>query len=232
MAAKAGDNRKAEELRRLLFFDHVGAIMNIDAQIAAQEAKVKAIRGDRKKAIGLAKSHGIMAKTIEFAIEAQTAQDPKAFVDGFIHNGEILEWCGLFPGFQADLFADRMPHDERIQKAGELAGYTNRPRESGYAPDSPEAQTWLKAYDSAQKSRNENLAEALEAANAPAPAVKGRGGRKPKAKAGQPLDGETPDDAKQAANDDKPATPTPPKPDDDKTNAEKEAERQAAAGFH
>lgn len=227
-SAEIGDNRKAELLRRIAFFDDVGNVMNIDGKIAAQEARVKELRNDRKKAIGLAKSRGHMAKTIEFAIAAQSAQDPKAFVDNFLHNGEVLEWCGMFPGFQSDLFKDRMPQDERLQKAGELAGLTNRDRVSGYAGGSHEDQVWLKAYDAAQKDRTENLAAALEAASAPAPApVKGKGGRPPKIKAGLPLNGDTPDSAKAAANQN--GAPKPPKPDDEKTNAEREQERQAEA---
>lgn len=234
-SAEIGDNRKAELLRRIAFFDDVGNVMNIEGKIASAKARVTELNNDRKKAIGLAKSRGHKAETIGFAIAAQTAKDPKAFVDKYVHNGEVLEWCGLFPGFQPDLFADRAPQDERLQKAGELAGLTSRERSSGYAPGSQEDQAWLAAYDAAAKERTEFLAEALEAAAAPsAPAAaKGRGGRPPKVKAGAPLNGETPDSAKAAANDDKPKPPKPPAADEDGlTNSEKEAKRQAEAAFH
>lgn len=197
MAAKAGDNsKKLEEQRKVLFFDHCSKRMAIDAKLAE-------LREDRKKATGLAKADGIAAKSLDFAITAMTAQDEQAFVDGYIHNGEILEWCGMFPGFQSDLLRDRMPADERIDKAGELAGLTNRPRESGYAADSRETQIWLKAYDRARKSSADNLANAMEAAEKAR--QKGTAATKKKAaksKAGAPLTGDTPDSAKSADNDD------------------------------
>lgn len=99
----------------------------------------------------------------------------------------------------------------------------------GYAPDSSEDQAWLAAYDVAAKDRTEFLAEALEAATAPSAPAK-KPGRPKKAKAGSPLDGDTPDDAKKAAN----QNGAPPKPisDEELTNAEKEAARQAEAAFH
>lgn len=236
MAAKAGDNRKAEEQRKVLFFTHVEKRMAIDA-------KISELREDRKKATGLAKADGIKSKRLDKAIAGMTCQDEQAFLDEYVADGEVLEWLGMFPGFQADMFKDRMPSDERVERAGALAGYANQPRESGYAADSKETQIWLKAYDRAAKSRADNLADAMEAAEKAR--QKGTAATKKKAaksKAGAPLNGETPDDAKQAANQNgqlKENPPRPPKPgeanarpDDDKTNAEREQERQDAAAFH
>jgi hypothetical protein len=229
MAAKKtspapGDNIKAEENRKVLFFDHAGKLMRLDEQLGE-------LREQRKKQTGLAKADGIKAATLAFAIESMKALDEQKVVDKYIENGEVLDWLGLIPGFQPDLFKNRMPQDEKIAKAGECAGLTGKPRESGYGPSSREEQTWLAAFDAADKLRKERLADALEQAEKNRQtSTKATKAKAAKSKAGQPLDGDTPDSVK-VANDDKPATPTPPRPDDDEglTNSEKEARRQAEA---
>jgi hypothetical protein len=64
----------------------------------------------------------------------------------YVRHGEILEWLGMIPSFQPDMFRDRMPAVERREKQGELAGLANKPRESGFAKNSEDDQAWLQGF--------------------------------------------------------------------------------------
>jgi hypothetical protein len=223
--ADVGDNMKAENERKSLFFHHV-------RKRIAHNSALQEIREDRKKDGKLAQADGLKLEDVDFAVKAMDTEDKRIISDTYIRHGEILDWLGLVPSFQPDLLRDRMPAIERRQREGELAGLANKPRESGFSAGSEDDQIWLKAYDKGQATFKENIGAALEnAEKARQAGTKQTKKKAAKSKAGEPLTGDTPDDAKQAANQNGEA-PTPPKPDEEKTNSEKEAERQAAAAFH
>jgi ribosome modulation factor len=250
--AAAGDNIKAENERKALFFHHV-------RKRIAHNNTMREAREDRKKDGKLAQADGIKLEDLDFAVNAMETEDKRIISDSYIRHGEILDWLGLIPSFQPDLLRDRMPAVERIERQGELAGLSNKARESGYAKGSDEEQHWLRGYDKGQKTFKDNISDALENAEKTRQEGKtkllkngktsdGKGGKKPgrppksASKAGKPLDGDTPDDEKKAANqngaEQSEHQPTPPKPpakskdDEGLTNQEVETLRQANAMFN
>lgn len=243
--AEAGDNLKAENEQKALHFHHVRKIMAIEDQIAE-------LKADLKSASKTAQADGIEKGDIDFTIKAISAEDKGKISDRFVRHGRILEWLGMVPSFEPDLFRDRMPAIERREKQGELAGLANAPRESGFAKGSDDDQAWLRGFDRGQATFNQNIGPAMERAEKERQAGKTelikRRGRPPKnaSAAGQEIKGETPDEAKaaekQAANDVKAATPKPPKPkaaepadpksEDELTNAERETLRQSRQMFN
>lgn len=248
--ASAGDNLKAENERKSLFFHHLRKRISWNSDI--KEAQ------DGKKLDGkLAQADGYVLDDLDKAIQAIEAEDKSKIVDSYIRHAEILEWLGLVPSFQPDMFRDRMPAVERREKQGELAGLANKPRESGFAKNSEDDQAWLRGFDRGQAIFNQNIGPAMEQAEQKRQAGKTelikRRGRPPKnaSAAGQPIEGETPDEAKAAEKAaDKPAEiaaatpPKPPKPEkpapakpvekaeEEMTNAEREALKQARQMFN
>lgn len=245
--AEAGDNIKAENERKALHFHHVRKIMAIEDQIAE-------LRGDLKSASKTAQADGIERGDIDFTIKAISAEDKTKISDRYVRHGEILEWLGMIPSFQPDMFRDRMPAVERREKQGELAGLANKPRESGFAKGSEDDQAWLRGFDRGQATFNQNIGPAMEQAEQKRQAGKSelikKRGRPPKnaSAAGQEIKGETPDEAKasdkQAAKKPEPPKPekAPPKPadakaadpksEDEMTNAERETLRQSRQMFN
>jgi hypothetical protein len=242
--AEAGDNSKAQEERKALHFHHVRKIMAIEDQIAE-------LRVDLKAASKTAQADGIERGDLDFTIKAISAEDKAKISDRYVRHGEILEWLGMIPSFEPDMFRDRMPAVERREKQGELAGLANKPRESGFAKGSDDDHSWLRGYDRGQETFKENIVSALEKAEegrqkGKTELIKARGRpKKPTSAAGQPIEGETPDEAKaaekaEAKQETVAAAAKPPKPpkqkpteqsEDEMTNAEKEALRQARQMF-
>lgn len=239
--AEAGDNIKAENERKALFFHHARKRM-------AHDAELDQIKNDRKLDGKLAQADGFVLDDIDYAIRAMNAEDKSTISDSYVRHGEILEWLGMIPSFQPDMFRDRMPAVERREKQGELAGLANKPRESGFAKGGEDDQAWLRGFDRGQATFNQNIGPAMERAEKERQAGKTnlikRRGRPPKnaSAAGQPIEGETPDEAK-AAEKAKAQPPKPPKPDkaskpadpqseDEMTNKEREALKQARAMFN
>lgn len=244
--AEAGDNIKAENERKALHFHHVRKIMGIEDQIAA-------LKADLKSASKTAQADGIEKGDIDFSIKIISAEDKTKISDRYVRHGEILEWHGLIPSFQPDMFRDRMPMIERREKQGELAGLANKPRESGFAKNSEDDQAWLRGFDRSQAMYNQTIVSALEQAEQKRQAGKTelirKRGRPPKnaSAAGQPIEGDTPDSVKQQADppqppkpEEKAASKSPPKPssppkpeksEDEMTNAEREALKQARQMF-
>lgn len=148
-----------EGQRKALFFHHLRKRMVHNVAIKeAQDAK----KDDGK----LAQADHVVLGDLDYAIKAITADDKKTVTDRFIAEGEILTWLGLSSGFQSDMFRDRAPAIERIEKEGELAGYAAKDRTSGYGPGSDEDNRWLNAYDSAQEQMRVDLEAAMLARNA------------------------------------------------------------------
>lgn len=147
-----------ENERKALFFDHVRKRMSIDA-------KIKALRTERKEAGAEAQSFGLVLQDMDFAIKAMEADDKTKISDRYLSHGEILGWLGLVAGFQADLLRDRAPAMERIENDGQIAGLAALKRVSGYAPKSDEDQAWKRGHDTGQKIMRENLEAAMTKRN-------------------------------------------------------------------
>lgn len=161
LAAGEGHNSKelTEDERKSLFFHHLRKRMAHNAELADVNAAKKA---DGKTA----QADGLVLGDIDYAIKALNADDKKTITDRFVAEGEILQWLGLSTGFQSDMFRDRAPAIEKIQKAGELAGLAALERSSGYGPGSDEDTQWLAGYDRGQAIVRDNLQAAMEKRNA------------------------------------------------------------------
>jgi hypothetical protein len=231
-----------ENERKALFFSHARDRVRIDAEI-------KKLRDQRKTAGKLAQSEGIQLADLDYAIKAMEAEDKKTISNRYASQGEILDWLGIIPGFQPDMFKDRMPALERITRDGELAGLMGKDRTSGYAAGSDEDKHWSGGWDSGQKIMRENLESAMLKRNE---AKKAEAAELIKAQQPEPDPNEPPlfaDDAPEeaparrpedgdepSASDKEVAPPKPPKRPklalvDEKTNAEVEAGRQKSAQF-
>ncbi|MER9912830.1 hypothetical protein NKJ71_19580 [Mesorhizobium sp. M0050] len=243
--AEAGDNIKAENERKSLFFHHLRKRIGWNGDIKeAQESK----KLDGK----IAQADGYALDDLDKAIQAIEAEDKSKITDSYIRHGEILEWLGLVPSFEPDMFRDRMPAVERREKQGELAGLANKPRESGFAKGGDDDQAWLRGFDRGQATFNQNIGPAMERAEqsrqkGKTELIKTRGRPKKNASAaGQPIEGETPDEAKAAEKAQtaeqaaapvapkppKPTKPKSPEPEEELTNAERETLAQARAMFN
>jgi len=168
-APAAGHNsggELTEGQRKALFFDHLRKRM-------AHNARIKEHQDAKKDDGKLAQADHIVLGDLDYAIKAITADDKKTVTDRFVAEGEILTWLGLSSGFQTDMFRDRAPAIERIEKDGELAGYAAKERVSGYPEGTDEDNRWLNAYDAAQKQMAVDLQAAMEARNAADDLIKG-----------------------------------------------------------
>ena len=153
----SGDLTEAE--RKALFFHHLRKRMAHNAELDEKKAAKKA---DGK----LAQADGQVLGDLDYAIKTISADDKKTVTDRFVAEGEILGWLGLSSGFQSDLFRDRAPAIERIEKQGEIAGLAALERASGYEAGSEEDVTWLRGYDDGQRQMGAALQTAMEKANA------------------------------------------------------------------
>ena len=140
---------------KTLFVHHAQTRLRIDAQI-------EALKIERKEHGSLAKADGYVLGDLDFYIKAVKAENQQKVTERFLMQGQILDWLGMAPGFQADMFKDRAPQEDRIYSAGYNAGSLALPRTSNYAPGSGEDRTWLNGYDNAQQDARDKLQAAME----------------------------------------------------------------------
>lgn len=157
----AGHNsRELTELEeKALFFDCVRRDL-------AHQAKIKELQDARKADRKIAQSYNIVLADMDYAIRAMTAEDKGTITARHLQQSKINFWLGLTSGYQSDLFVDRAPGIERIEKEGERAGFLAAERLSPYEAMSDEDQAWLRGYDGAQAVMRDNLQSAMEKANA------------------------------------------------------------------
>lgn len=153
----SGELNDAE--RKALFFHHLRKRM-------AHNASLAEINADKKEDGKLAQADGIVLGNLDYAIKALSAEEKTTITNSYVEHGEILTWLGLSSGFQSDMFRDRAPAIEKIERAGELAGYAAKERASGYEGKSDEDIRWLAAYDAAQAKMRDDLKAAMEKRNA------------------------------------------------------------------
>lgn len=159
--ATIGDNSRelTDQEQKALFFWHLRKREQHDKAIKAAQAAKKS---DGK----LAQADGVVLGELDYASKAIGAEDKKTITDQFGAFGRILNWLGLLPGYQTDIFVDRAPAVERIENEGELAGLAARERVSGYAEGSDEDTHWLAGYDRGQAIVRDNFQSAMEKRNA------------------------------------------------------------------
>ncbi|MER8827206.1 hypothetical protein NKH73_14050 [Mesorhizobium sp. M0938] len=162
-SAAPGEGHNSKELteaeRKALFFHHLRKRMAHNGNVAEANAAKKA---DGK----IAQADEIVLGDLDYAIKALSADDKKTVTDRFVAEGEILAWLGLSTGFQSDMFRDRAPAIEKIERAGELAGLAALDRTSGYGTGSDEDTRWLAGYDKGQATVRDNLEAAMLKRNA------------------------------------------------------------------
>lgn len=158
----AGHNSAlTENEEKALFFFHL-------RKDAEHQAIIKAAQAARKADRKLAQADGIVLADIDYAQRAMNAEDKGTITARHLQQSKINFWLGLASGYQSDLFIDRAPGIERIEKEGEQAGFLAAERVSPYAKASDEDQAWHRGYDSAQKIMADNLQSAMEKVNAAA----------------------------------------------------------------
>lgn len=160
--SKIGDNSAlTENEEKALFFHHL-------RKDAEHQAVIKAAQAARKADRKLAQAEGIVLADLDYAQRAINADDKGIITARHLQQSKINFWLGLSSGYQTDLFIDRAPGIERIEKEGEQAGFLAADRFSPYEAMSDEDQAWLRGYDRAQKIMAENLQSAMEKVNAAA----------------------------------------------------------------
>lgn len=151
-----GDNsRLTEQERRTLFAHHFRHDM-------AVEAKMRALKEERKENRLKAKAAGFPASKIDHYLKSFYAEDQQKPVDKLRSDRENLAWLGLIPDDpKGDLLADRATNEQTIYAKGHNAGLLNLERVSGYDAGSSDNRTWLDGYDKGQQEFKDNLAAAL-----------------------------------------------------------------------
>lgn len=160
MTTSGHNSRELTELEeKALFFDCV-------RKDIAHQAKIKELQDARKADRKIAQSYNIVLADMDYAIRAMNAEDKGTITARHMQQSKINFWLGLTSGYQSDLFIDRAPGLERIEKEGERAGFLAAERVSPYEKGSDEDQAWHRGYDAAQKVMADNLEAAMTKANA------------------------------------------------------------------
>ncbi len=188
-----GDNSGAltPEEKRALFFDHFNKILR-------QAGIAKAAREQLGRLRKAAKDDGIKLKNMDFALRCNELEDDGIVIDEFKAIAQVMKWMGLPVNFQAEMFEDLAPLDERAYDAGAVASAKGQPGRSPHAPGSEPDQAWLMGFHDDGKNRLEFLSEALK--KTATLSAKGKAGPG-KSEAEKALDGEP------GFDDDAPAEP-------------------------
>lgn len=226
----AGDNSGVDKEHEALFFAH---LRKYNKALADKKAADAAMKNVGKKVLAHLGDFGL--DEIKDYLKAQTPEGQEELKARHEATLRALYLAGAPVGTQIDLFEDRAPLLDRAARDGREAGMRGDALANPYNEASEEGRAYADSWHAGQEAifaitrkieAEESGEELVKAADAQAEPKKR--GRPAKAKAGSPLDGETPDSAKAAAANQNGA-PKPPKPDDEKTNAEREQERQAEA---
>lgn len=157
------DDRKNTTLNdaenQALFFHH--AQKESDWQERRKELDVE--RRELKKN---GKNDGVDWKLVEFAIKARKNENRDKVISQYSGEAQVLEWLGYPIGHQTDLFADRSPKLEQVEREGKREGLLAGSKESGYGPNSPEDVAYKQGYASGQAILANNLQSAMEKRNA------------------------------------------------------------------
>lgn len=153
----SGEMTAAE--RRALMFHHFNLI-------EAQKAKVKEEQDALKKLRKTAKADGIVMADLDYMARCADLEDPTIAPDELRRRAEIASWFALPVNFQADMFTDRMPLEERAFEEGIAAGLQGKDPTPPYDATSKPGQRWMDGWHEGQRQMREDLQAAMEKRNA------------------------------------------------------------------
>ncbi len=168
------------EEERALFFDHFNKILR-------QAGIAKAAREQLGRLRKAAKADGIDRKEMDLALRCNELEDDSILIDEFKDMAQVMKWMGLPVNFQAEMFDDLAPLDERAYEAGAVASAKGQPGRSPHAPGSEPDQAWLKGFNDDRQARLKALGDALKKTSTLAAKAKAGPG---KSEAERALDGE------------------------------------------
>ncbi len=140
--------------KRALFFHHFNRIFKQKALADAARKQLGRLRKD-------AKSDGINLKELDFALRCDALEDEKIVVDEFKGMVRVMKWMGLPVNFQAEMFEDLTPLEDRAYAAGALASAKGKPGSPPHAPGSEPHQAWMRGFHDDGQARVNVLGEAL-----------------------------------------------------------------------
>lgn len=163
----AGPGHNSRELtaeeRKALFFHHF-------RKIADQKAKVDAERAEFNRLRRVAKADKIILGDIDFALRCAELEDDSIVPAELKRQVEIAAWFALPVEFQADLFGENRPIDDRAEQEGEAAGLKGEDCNPPY--DGPTGQRWLKGWHKGQAVLLQHLTSAQDKVDAESDEVK------------------------------------------------------------
>lgn len=134
--------------------------------IEAQKAIVKAAQDDLKKLRKTAKADGLVMADLDYMARCANLEDPTIAPAEIRRRAEIASWFALPVNFQADMFVDRMPLDDRAYEEGVAAGLQGKDPMAPYDQGSSAGQKWLQGWHEGQRQMREDLLSAMQKRNA------------------------------------------------------------------
>ena len=125
---------------RALFFNHFNKIVRQDGIVRASRKQLGQLRKE-------AKSDGINPREMDLALRINALEDDAVVVDEFKDMARVMSWMGLPVNFQASMFDDLAPLDERARAAGAFASAAGKPGAPQHAPGSEPYKAWMRGYN-------------------------------------------------------------------------------------
>lgn len=159
-AAKHGDNggnHLTPEERKSLMFHHY-------RRVVEQKEVLDDAREEYKRLRKEAKADGITLADLDFMIRCAEIDDPAIVPDELKRRAEIAAWFALPVNYQADMFDDRTPLEDRAFEEGKAVGLQGKACESPY--DGAPGQKWTEGWHEGQRMMRDDLQSAMEKKNA------------------------------------------------------------------
>lgn len=163
-AADAEKHEMTAEERKTIFFHHYRRIANKKAMLDALREEYKTLRKE-------AKADGIVLADMDFALRCAEVDDAGIIPEELRRRSEIAAWFALPVHYQADLFEDTRPLEDRAYEEGRAAGLQAKDGSSPY--EGAVGQKWMQGWHDGQAAvrdemvaeiqRNNALAKAMEA---------------------------------------------------------------------
>lgn len=166
--------------KRALFFHHFNRIFKQKTIADAAREQLGRLRKD-------AKADGINPKEMDFALRCDALEDESIVVDEFKGMVRVMSWMGLPVNFQAEMFEDLAPLEDRAYAAGALASAIGKTAISPHEPGSEPDQAWMRGFHADGETTMKVLETALK--KGPARLAKAKAGPG-KSAAEKALDGE------------------------------------------
>jgi ribosome modulation factor len=144
---------------RALHFHHFRAI-------EAQKAVVKAAQAELKTLRKSAKTDGCVMADLDYMARCAELEDPDIVPEELRRRAEIASWFALPVHYQADMFVDRMPLDERAFEEGVATGLAGKDPSPPYDATSSAGQRWMEGWHAGQAQMRDDLQRAMEKKNA------------------------------------------------------------------